>query len=66
MAKTTTGVEPAPVRIEVGEQCPVAHITWVGAPRPALSGHAMLDVLREAGPIVEVPYVNTHFYGHAA
>ena len=61
MEKTKT-VEPAPVTIDQGEKCPVAHLTWVGAPRPALSGHAMLDVLREAGPIVDVPYVGTHFY----
>ncbi len=61
MAKNTT-VEPAPISIEQGEGCPVAHLTWTGAPRPALSGHAMLDVAREAGPIVDVPYLHTHFF----
>ncbi len=61
MAKTNI-VEPAPVTIEAGDQCPVAHLTWVGEPRPALSGHAMLDVVREAGPIVDVPFLSTHFY----
>ena len=58
----TKVVEPAPITIEQGEHCPIAHITWVGAPRPALSGHAMLDVMRAAGPIVEIPYVNTKFF----
>ena len=61
MAKTKA-VAPAPVTFEEGAHCPIAHITWTGAPRAAMSGHAMLDELRHAGPIVEIPYLSTKFY----
>jgi len=36
-------------------KCPVADVAWKGPAREALSGHKMLDELREKGPLFQIP-----------